>query len=86
MMNTQSASNNAVTWQALTVQRTGPNPNDSDILHINVWKDINNNNNFDDGNPVPISPLSTAIGATDTSLQVAVSIVVPRPSRRALYR
>ncbi len=76
MLNARSAAN-AVTWQGLTVQRTGQNRNDSDIIHVNVWKDINADNSFEDGNPVPISPLAASIGAGDLSLQVAVSTGYP---------
>jgi hypothetical protein len=71
------ASNNTVIWQGLTVQRTGLNPNDSDVVHVKVWKDINDNGIFDDGNPVPVSPLAAAMGTSDTSLQVAVSTSFP---------
>ena len=52
------ASNNTVIWQGLTVQRTGQNPDDADVVHVNLWKDINDNGIFDDGNPVPVSPLA----------------------------
>ena len=71
------ASNNTVIWQGLTVQRTGTNPDDSDVVHVNLWKDINDNGIFDDGNPVPVSPLAAAIGPGDGSLQVAVSTSFP---------
>src|ERR1019366_6856823 len=71
------ASNNTVIWQALTLQRTGQNPDDADVIHVNLWKDINDNGIFDDGNPVPISPLSTDITANSSSLQVAVSTSYP---------
>jgi len=71
------ASNNTVIWQGLTVQRTGQNPDDSDVVHVNLWKDINDNGIFDDGNPVPMSPLTSAIGPNDTSLQVSVSTSFP---------
>jgi hypothetical protein len=71
------ASNNTVIWQALAVQRTGQNPDDADIIHVNLWKDINDNGIFDDGNPVPVSPLATAIGPNDASLRVVVSTTFP---------
>jgi hypothetical protein len=71
------ANANTVIWQNLVVQRTGLNPNDSDIVHVKVWEDINDNGIFDTGNPVPVNPLAAAIGTSDTSLQVAVSTSFP---------
>ena len=49
---------NTVIWQALTLQRTGPNPDDADIVHVNVWKDINDNTSFDYTYPTAVSPLA----------------------------
>jgi hypothetical protein len=71
------ASNNTVIWQGLTVQRTGANPDDTDILHVNVWEDINDNGIFDDGNPVPAISLAATIGSSDNTLQVAISSSYP---------
>src|SRR4029077_14480355 len=71
------ASGNTVIWNGLTVNRTGQNPNDSDIIHANIWLDVNDNGSFDTGNPVPISPLFVNIGAGDSSLQVAISSAYP---------
>jgi len=71
------ASNNTVIWNGLTAQRTGANPDDADVVHVNLWKDINDNGLFDDGNPVPASPLTNVIGVNDTTLVVAVSTSYP---------
>ena len=68
---------NTVIWQGLNLQRTGPNPDDGDILRINVWKDINDNGIFDTGNPEPVSPLSADISAGDIALTVQVSSSFP---------
>ncbi len=68
---------NTVIWTGLTLTRTGAKPDDGDVLRMNVWKDINDNGIFDDGNTLPLSTLSQAITASDSSLQVAVSTSFP---------
>ncbi|HVO32501.1 MAG TPA: hypothetical protein VMU17_01220, partial [Elusimicrobiota bacterium] len=71
------ASANTVIWNSLIVKRTGANPDDSDITHINVWKDINDNGIFDDGNTVPVTHLSATLNPTDNSFQVDSSTSFP---------
>ncbi|MFA5975390.1 MAG: hypothetical protein WC859_04410 [Elusimicrobiota bacterium] len=71
------ASNNTAVWQALTVERIGQNTDDSDIVHVNLWKDLNDNGAFDDGNPTPTSALAADLNASATSMRVSVSSSFP---------